>query len=1290
MHGSIRSSLSFLTLFSLLLTAATRLNGQSSDPYDQFDIPGSSGPVAGAALLPDGTFFIRGGNRVDTWVDEEGEPNHVPEFTGVQGNPDIRSLAKWTGNRWDDLGIVGSSVSINGTEYSLSTIMAASGDDLYIVAVTERYTGSNYLNHLLRLHNGTWTVLGNGLKGQVRRLRLHSGTPYLSGSISHATRPDVQGLVRWNGADWEEIGGGLSGNSESNFEVRDFGFDVSGNLFAFGTFTAAGSVNVNGGARWSGNAWKAVGDSAVNIFITSVAIAGSTPYGVVGERHTAGIYKLEGTSWLPIEGPAAGIDLMGVDSLQILHAVAREEAGANGIYRYVGGEWQRLPGAFSGSISDVEFGNNGTMLVTGSFKAIDESVLAPGIAKWDGRSWNSVAANGAADQGLLGYAGQVEYLEGYVYVGGSNLRTVDHPRSNGMLRWSEIGGWEEVGGGLSGYVSSIVPHNRGLLVSGCFWVRNNPDIVNVAFWDGSAWHGFGDGPHLCIADVAARDAHLFAVSDRSLVEWNGETWQELSRVDDGELFAVAANADGTVYVGGRFNTAGGTIANGIAAWKNGTWQSLGSGFRMQVRDRCVLQGKFVAEIRTLSLIDSYLYAGGTFDSAGSGEAFQIARWDGSDWEGLGGGPTGSVWLWSALQNYPEVRSATVRSIRSIDGTIFAGGTGFRGAGALCADAPERMQLLDGVCWWDEENGTWNPVTNGDPDTWAPDVHDFAVSRTTMVAVGPFVKYHHRNPSHSIAFTTIPERVLDAPTTPALVEFGVGPVHRETIRTVTVHNPASSTRTLIGRAVITGGPFRTVGDGTFHIAPGTRTEVPIAFYPTTQGALTGSLRIDHNADDPNPLTVYLTGIGGPLSVSMSVNRTAVDFGTRVRNASDSIVEITIRCDDQSNAPLTIDPHIVQPPFYINDRKSSTSVDFPPHILEPGEEATLVVTMTAEQIGVFHDELVIEHDAAPGGRLTIPLFGTIQEIPPPVARLDVTEQSLDFDSIPNGNRERIYLTVKNHPTSDIPGTAKLLPISPPFSTEQEAEVTIVPGDSAQFGIIFAPHSSKRYEQQLGIVLHIGDQQDTVFVPVTGTATPTPKLALHDDQIYFENVEVGRELTINLVVDNSTTTDDNLTLTHGELSPPFSVEWAEISVRPGRVESLGIRFRPQAEGSFTDTLLLYHNDPNYPSPIPIYLFGNGVKKTTGVGGGTQEADRPDLSIEPNPAAAYAVAHFTLPKAGYAVLELHSLQGATVSQLSRQYFSAGAHEFRWSTAGLPSGTYYCSIIADGVSTTIPVHILH
>lgn len=67
------------------------------------------------------------------------------------------------------------------------------------------------------------------------------------------------------------------------------------------------------------------------------------------------------------------------------------------------------------------------------------------------------------------------------------------------------------------------------------------------------------------------------VNCNRIARWNGSVWSPLSFGMNGEVFAVAVRAGGTLFAAGAFTLTGATSCNHIARWSGSTWQPLGAG-----------------------------------------------------------------------------------------------------------------------------------------------------------------------------------------------------------------------------------------------------------------------------------------------------------------------------------------------------------------------------------------------------------------------------------------------------------------------------------------------------------------------------------------------------------------------------------------------------------------------------------------------------------------------------------------------------------------------------------------
>jgi hypothetical protein len=119
------------------------------------------------------------------------------------------------------------------------------------------------------------------------------------------------------------------------------------------------------------------------------------------------------------------------------------------------------------------------------------------------------------------------------------------------------------------------------------------------------------------------------VSARNVARFNTQTntWSSLgtgsSNGVDSLVFALAVVGN-EVYVGGEFTSAGGVRANGVARFntQTNTWSTLGTG-----SSNGVSVGGVSGGVYALAVSGNEVYVGGRFTSAGGVSAIGVARWN---------------------------------------------------------------------------------------------------------------------------------------------------------------------------------------------------------------------------------------------------------------------------------------------------------------------------------------------------------------------------------------------------------------------------------------------------------------------------------------------------------------------------------------------------------------------------------------------------------------------------------------------------------------------------------------
>jgi len=227
------------------------------------------------------------------------------------------------------------------------------------------------------------------------------------------------------------------------------------------------------------------------------------------------------------------------------------------------------------------------------------------LAAWSGADWSQLGGRGSA-----GPDGTVRALAGRgaeLFAGG-DFQTAGGEAARGVARWDGRR-WRALASGVDGSVRAVAIAGSDVYVGGEFTTAGGVEAKAIARWDGRAWSALGTGM------AGSRDA-----------------------VRPTAVYALAVRGK-DVFVGGRFITAGGVEANGVARWDGTRFTALAGG---------VKSGDYDGVVWALAVFRGEIYVGGQFLTAGNVAARNIARWDGSRFHAVGDGVAGGLERVSAL------------------------------------------------------------------------------------------------------------------------------------------------------------------------------------------------------------------------------------------------------------------------------------------------------------------------------------------------------------------------------------------------------------------------------------------------------------------------------------------------------------------------------------------------------------------------------------------------------------------------------------------------------------------
>ena len=295
----------------------------------------------------------------------------------------VNATAVWNGTEWAPLGT-------RADQRFVTTMAVYQG-----VPYTSGFTSVNgpFQVTVEKLVGDRWEVVGDVFdSGGPLALAEYNGALYAGGSFSFAGTTVIAAIARLDDdlpvPQWVSVGSGtgLTGTVGTPVVIALAVFN--GELYAGGFFTSAGGVPVTNLARWDGAAWQDVGGGANNDVRSLLAHDGLLWVGgdisLVGGGTVAvqGIATWDGTSWAAADPNAGFITVWGLGVFQgeVLAAAQTlpDTIGnqLNGVFRWNGATWTLIDRSLGGvgNIVNTVAALNGVLYAAGSF--VDPDFIA--------------------------------------------------------------------------------------------------------------------------------------------------------------------------------------------------------------------------------------------------------------------------------------------------------------------------------------------------------------------------------------------------------------------------------------------------------------------------------------------------------------------------------------------------------------------------------------------------------------------------------------------------------------------------------------------------------------------------------------------------------------------------------------------------------------------------------------------------------------------------------------------------------------------------------------------------
>ncbi len=491
---------------------------------------------------------------------------------------------------------------------------------------------SGWVNHIAKWSGSSWQVLpGGGTTSTVEALTIYDdgGGPalYAGGWFLQAGAIKPSHIAKYDGTAWSVLatpaGTGTNGTVRA-LAVYDDGSGAA--LYVGGDFTTAGGIEVNGIAKWDGNAWTALTgpsgtgtNGGVYALVahddgSGAALYAGGDFTTAGGLGTSRIARWDGTGWSALSGPAA--------------------TGTDGTVR---------------TLAAYDDGSGSALFAGGDFTTAG-GIEVNRIARWDGTGWSALSGPSGigTDAGIHALA-VYDDGSGEALFAGGDFVTAGGVGASHVARWDGTG-WAPLGTGRSYGIYALTVYDDG---SGDKLVAGGDSAA--AGWDGTSWSGLGSvgfrtGVYALEMFDDGSGPALYAVGNfttaggatvNHVAKWNGTAWSALSGPAGTGLldlaYALAVFDDGSgeaLYIGGRFTLAGGMEVNRIVKWDGTSLSPLSGPSGIGTNER----------VQALAVWDDgsgpVLYAAGRFTTAGGVTVNHVAKWDGNQWSALSG-PSGT-------------------------------------------------------------------------------------------------------------------------------------------------------------------------------------------------------------------------------------------------------------------------------------------------------------------------------------------------------------------------------------------------------------------------------------------------------------------------------------------------------------------------------------------------------------------------------------------------------------------------------------------------------------------------
>jgi hypothetical protein len=412
--------------------------------------------------------------------------------------------------------------------------------------------------------------------------------------------------------------------------------------------------------------------------------------------------------------------------------------------------------------------------------------------------------------------------------------------------------------------------------------------------------------------------------------------------------------------------------------------------------------------------------------------------------------------------------------------------------------------------------------------------------------------------------------------PAGITFGNVQIGTTQVLSDTVTNTGGSDLT-ISQASVSVAAFSTSNlNLPVTLSAGQSATFNIVFTPQTAGNVAGTLTLTNNSSG-TPLTVALSGTAVNAG-SVAANPASVNFGSAVVGSTQTQTETLT---NSGNSTVTISQATVNGTGF-----SYTGLTLP-LTLAPNQSTTFGVAFTPTNAGANDAILSI---AVSGSSTTVDIAlsgnGTSASTGATLAAIPV---SLNFSDVQTGKNQTQTVIIQN--TGGANATISQVTASGAgFSVSGvNLPVTLPPGQTASFTVIFAPQSIGNFSGNLSVDSNASNPTLNIALSGSAIGASSGQLNVSPSTINVGNVTVGTSgtQTASLTASGASVVVSSVDAGSSEFS--ISGLSLPLTVSAGQSVSFTVTFTPQSSGAASTTVSFVSNSVN--SPSMATLTGTGI---------------------------------------------------------------------------------------------------